>query len=572
MEIKGIDVSSWNGKIDWSAVANYGMGFAILRITEKGNKTDSTFESNYAGCLQNNIPVGVYKYSYATTLAQIKEEASTVVRVMNGRKLQFPVFLDIEDKCQEDLSSSTMESFIEAFRSIITGAGYKFGIYCGSYWYKTKLPESAKKYDCWLAAYPSNDNGTLQERLRPSAGIGWQYSSEATIPGISTKVDRNVFYKNYSTATATTIQEVNTVMSSKTEKAIQAIINIATGEIGYLEKKSSSNLDDKTANAGSNNYTKYWRDVYPNYQGQAWCACFVSWVFMKAFGLETAKKLLKHWPYVYCPTLGNLFTKNANPTVGDIVIFYRNGTFAHTGIVTKVSGDQFWTIEGNTSGASGIIANGGGVCQKSYYNSNLPGTKFCTPDYSIVTTVNTTASTATTTTGAKSSYNKTAKWTGVVTADSLNVRSGAGTSYSTCSFSPLKKNAEVSVCDSVNASGATWYYIEYGGKYGFVSGSYISKKVTSATTTTTTSTKKTTTASSWVGEVTASSLNVRKGAGTNKAIQTAYPKLSKGNRVEVKKTVTASDGSKWYKIVINNSATNNKNVTGYVSASYIKKV
>lgn len=149
-------------------------------------------------------------------------------------------------------------------------------------------------------------------------------------------------------------------------------------------RKSLLQLDSKTANAGSNNYTKYWRDTKPDYQGEPWCADFISWCYMKAFGLEKAKKLLKHWPYVYCPTLGSLFTKYANPEVGDIVIFYRNGEFAHTGIVKKVQGDKFWTIEGNTSGASGIIANGGGVCEKSYYNSQLPGTKFCRPDYSIV--------------------------------------------------------------------------------------------------------------------------------------------------------------------------------------------
>lgn len=194
-------------------------------------------------------------------------------------------------------------------------------------------------------------------------------------------------------------------MAYKTkDEAITALIDVAEEEIGYLEKKSNSNLDSKTGNAGSANYTKYWRDVYPSYQAQAWCACFVSWCFMKAFGLELAKKLLKHWPYVYCPTLGNLFTQYTTPQKGDIVIFYRNGTFAHTGLVTKVSGSRFWTIEGNTFGASGIIANGGGVREKSYYTSNLPGTKFCRPDYSIV--VGTTASaaattTTTTTTGGK---------------------------------------------------------------------------------------------------------------------------------------------------------------------------
>lgn len=165
--------------------------------------------------------------------------------------------------------------------------------------------------------------------------------------------------------------------------AIGKLIQIAKNEIGYLEKASNSQLDSKTANAGENNYTKYWRDIKPDYQGQPWCAAFVSWCFMKAFGQEKAKKLLKHWPYVYCPTLANLFTRNANPKIGDIVIFYRNGTFTHTGIVTAVIGDRFYTIEGNTSGASGIIANGGGVCAKSYLNSQMPGTKFCTPDYSI---------------------------------------------------------------------------------------------------------------------------------------------------------------------------------------------
>lgn len=167
-------------------------------------------------------------------------------------------------------------------------------------------------------------------------------------------------------------------------EAINAVIGIAEEEIGYLEKRSNNQLDSKTANAGSGNYTKYWRDVKPEYQGQPWCAAFVTWVFDRAFGKENTKKLLKHYPYVYCPDLGNKLTKHANPKVGDIVIFWRGGTFAHTGIVTKVQGDRFWTIEGNTSGASGIVANGGGVCEKSYYNSNLPGTKFCRPDYELV--------------------------------------------------------------------------------------------------------------------------------------------------------------------------------------------
>ena len=371
METKGIDVSAWQGQIDWKTVAAYGMDFAILRITEAGNVIDKHFERNYTECQKYNIPTGVYKYSYAMTIAEIQSEARKVVSVLNGRKLQYPVWLDLEYNNQRSLGAENIHKMAEAFEKIITAAGYKFGIYCNVDWYMNVICSHLKKYDFWIARYPANVDGWLQERLRPDFGVGWQYSSKAKIPGINGTVDRIVFYKDY--------KEVSTV-----DKNIEKLILIAKNEIGYLEKKSNSQLDDKTANAGSNNYTKYWRDIKPSYQGQPWCAAFVSWCFMKAFGLDKAKKLLKHWPYVYCPTMSELFTLNSYPKIGDIVIFYHNGTFTHTGLVTAVIGDKFYTIEGNTSGASGIIANGGGVCQKSYYNSKLPGTKFCTPDYSLV--------------------------------------------------------------------------------------------------------------------------------------------------------------------------------------------
>ena len=377
MEIRGIDVSAWQGNINWDTVANYGMDFVILRITEAGNVIDSCFEKNYSGCQKHNIPTGAYKYSYAMTVAEIQSEARKVVKVLNGRKLQYPVWLDLEWNNQRSLGAEQIHKLAEAFEKIITAAGYKFGIYCNVDWYLNVICSHLKKYDFWIACYPESDNGTLQERLRPDFGVGWQYSSKAKIPGISGTVDRNVFYKDYAESKK---QEGGTDV----DKEIEKVILIAKNEEGYLEKKSNNQLDNKTANAGSANYTKYWRDIKPDYQGQPWCAAFISWCFMKAFGLDNAKKLLKHWPYVYCPTLGKLFTRNANPKIGDVVIFYHNGMFTHTGLVTAVIGDRFYTIEGNTSGASGIIANGGGVCAKSYLNSQMPGTKFCTPDYSIV--------------------------------------------------------------------------------------------------------------------------------------------------------------------------------------------
>ena len=380
MELKGIDVSSNQGKPDWSKVAKSGVKFAILRVHQRDG-IDSSFEYNYKGCKSNGILIGGYKYSYALTPAQAIDEAEDVIAALNGRGLDFPVFCDLEWSNQRKLGKQAIENIAVSFLTRMKKAGYKVGIYCNLDWYNNVLSDALKKYDCWIARYPANDNGSVQERLRPPVGVGWQYSSKGKVSGISGNVDMDVFYKDYK-------EEVSTM-----DKAIEKVILVAKNEIGYLEKKSNSQLDSKTANAGSNNHTKYWRDIKPSYQGQPWCACFVSWCFMKAFGLETARKLLKHWPYVYCPTMSGLFTLNANPKVGDIVIFKHNGTFTHTGLVTAVVGDRFYTIEGNTSGASGIIANGGGVCAKSYLNSQMPGTKFCTPDWKLAKGASTNVST-----------------------------------------------------------------------------------------------------------------------------------------------------------------------------------
>ena len=454
MEYKGIDVSSWRGNIDWDKVAAYGMDFCILRITEAGNVIDSKFERNFKGCNDYKIPVGVYKYSYAMTVAEIQSEARKVVSVLNGRKIQFPVFLDLEYSNQRMLGSENIHKLAEAFRKIIANAGYKFAIYCNVDWYNTVICSHLKQYEFWIARYPADDNGTVVERLRPDWGVGWQYSSKAKIPGIEGNVDMNVFYKNYE-------EGENTV-----DKNIENLILIAKNEIGYLEKKNNSQLDSKTANAGSNNYTKYWRDIKPSYQGQPWCAAF-----MNAFGQVNAKKLLKHWPYVYCPTLGQLFTKNANPKIGDIVIFYHNGTFTHTGLVTAVVGDRFYTIEGNTSGASGIIPNGGGVCAKSYLNSQMPGTKFCTPDYNIL-------SGGTVTPVTSDTPSKTPKWVGKIKQNNVPVRTWAGKENSQLkSYPTLNKGNLIDVCDTVKSAGGNkWYYVRIAGKYyGFVWSKYIQK-------------------------------------------------------------------------------------------------
>lgn len=198
MEIKGIDVSAWQENINWETVADYGMGFAILRITEAGNVTDKYFEKNYAACQKYNIPTGVYKYSYAMTISEIESEARKIISVLSGRKLQFPVWLDLEwNNQRESLTRNELSAMIKTFRAVIVAAGYKFGIYCNADWYEHVIPEDCKSYDFWIARYPADDTGEITERLRPDYGVGWQYSSNGTVPGISGAVDMDVFYKNF---------------------------------------------------------------------------------------------------------------------------------------------------------------------------------------------------------------------------------------------------------------------------------------------------------------------------------------------------------------------------------------
>lgn len=161
----------------------------------------------------------------------------------------------------------------------------------------------------------------------------------------------------------------------------QKVIDIALAEVGYLEKATNSNLDNKTANAGKGNWTKYARDLdrIPGFyngkkNGFDWCDVFVDWCFVQAFGADVAKKLLNQpnnslgagctYSARYFKDKGQFHTSNPQP--GDQIFFGNEARSNHTGLVYKVDSSKVYTVEGNTSGASGVIANGGGVKKKSY--------------------------------------------------------------------------------------------------------------------------------------------------------------------------------------------------------------
>lgn len=227
-EYKGIDVSSYQGFPDWH---KFNLDFAILRITERYG-TDSSFEHNYKGCIKYNIPFGVYKFSYAMTIDEIKEEAQRVVNVLHGMKIDLPVFLDLEYGEQRRLTKSKLMSMINEFRNIIENAGYKFGIYCNLDWYNNVIPEDAKKYDLWIASYPLNDNGTVKENLRPRVGIMWQYSSKGHVPGFDGNIDMDVCYKKYWPDSKDTVVIEPVELNAETirKQAVNWMINLANDD------------------------------------------------------------------------------------------------------------------------------------------------------------------------------------------------------------------------------------------------------------------------------------------------------------------------------------------------------
>lgn len=172
---------------------------------------------------------------------------------------------------------------------------------------------------------------------------------------------------------------------------VDKVLAVATAEIGYLEKskaayqKNPAILDDKVAGAGSDNYTKYGRDMHKIYPyvmdfPAYWCDAFVDWCFYKAYGIATAKSLLcgnfDDYTVASCQMYQNKKALGTVPKIGSQVFFTRNGRVSgchHTGLVVGVTATTFTTIEGNTSGASGVVANGGGVAKKTYKTADYAG-------------------------------------------------------------------------------------------------------------------------------------------------------------------------------------------------------
>ena len=472
MELKGIDVSSWQGKPDWPKVSNSGVKFAILRIHQKSG-VDTSFEHNYKGCKSNGILIGGYKYSYALTPAQAIDEAEDVLSVLGGRGLDFPVFYDLEWSQQRSLGKQAIENVAIAFLTRIKKAGYKVGIYCNLDWYNNVLTDALKQYDCWIARYPASDNGSVQERLRPNVGVGWQYSSKGKVPGISGNVDMDVFYKDYRDSN----QKGETKMVKISNCGHDERGRYAGGKAGdqtgteyqimnwysrpwlcvlrFNDAKIATMIADMATKAAQNNLIGYDQGTSGNSNDR-----YSFWRHLKASNYDPAQITVACESDCSASTAAivkgaGYRLNNARLKAVSIYLTTRNMRAAMKIAGAKVLTDRKYLTSGDYLKAGDILLND---------NHHV----------AIAVTTGVKASTLSTPT----ILSKTPKWVGKVTANKLNVRTWAGTENPQLkSYPVLAKGNLVDVCDTIKAKDKTdWYYIRIAGKYfGFASAKYICK-------------------------------------------------------------------------------------------------
>lgn len=536
---KGIDISYWQGNVDFSKVKNDGIQFAILREGYR-QTIDDNFIDYVTGCKNNGIPVvGVYHFLYSLTEADALAEAKSCVANVKkaGLGKDVIIFADFEydtvTKAKAKgvtLGKTQCIAHTKTFCEYVESQGYKAGIYTNIGYYKNMYSQDLiSKYVFWLAHYTSGN---------PAYTCDFQqYSSSGKVNGISGNVDMDYYFGSTTPATTTKKTTTTTTKKATTGVTAQDAIGVMSSWVG------------KSRSAGTHhdiidlyNSHKPLARGYAVTYSDAYCDTTISAVFIKLnavdliggteCGVEAHVALFKK---------AGIWEEDGTviPQPGWLIVYNwddgsqpNDGYSDHIGMVEKVSGNTITCIEGNMSG--GIVGRrnipiGYGYIRgyaKPKYASSSSSTNTNTStkktvdelakevlsglwgngddrknnltnagyDYNAVqnkvnelvkgtttTTkkVTTTTKKTTTTTKKASSgaINKTSQWKGVVTASALNVRTWAGTENGKCSFSPLYKGTVIDVCDTVkDKEGTNWYYIKYNNKYGFVSSLYVKKK------------------------------------------------------------------------------------------------
>lgn len=198
MAIKGIDISTYQRNVDFKKLKAAGVNFVILRAGYGNalaypNQYDDMFESHYKNAKAAGLNVGAYWYLYATTVSGAQQEAKSFLKALKGKKFEYPVYIDLEERSQFNTGRTNCSNMVRAFCDILENAGYWSGLYISRSPLQNYItPEVANRYSLWVAEYASKCNygGTVDI---------WQYTSSARYNGFNGNLDGDYSYKDYPT-------------------------------------------------------------------------------------------------------------------------------------------------------------------------------------------------------------------------------------------------------------------------------------------------------------------------------------------------------------------------------------
>lgn len=310
-----------------------------------------------------------------STYDNIKKAGLDPAKTWIAADLEYDTWKKNKEKCTKAKCTQYTKEYLQALKAL--GCN-KLLIYTNNDYYKNYYDWSQLSYPIWLADYAGDPDRNC---------VIQQYTSSGKVNGINGNVDLDyLFDESMLPKQQSQISKIVAATASK-------VIEVAMKEIGYLEKKTNASLDNKTANAGSNNYTKFARDFdqkYPRWyngrkNGYAWCDMFVDWCFLQAFGYNKALELLCQpekslgagckYSYRYFKNKGQA---GRVPSIGAQIFFGNTeDTINHTGLVYKIDGAYVYTIEGNSEN------------QVAYrkYNRGAPGLWYGYPKYDSESTV-----------------------------------------------------------------------------------------------------------------------------------------------------------------------------------------
>ena len=215
----GVDLSEFNGSIDWERLSKH-IDFAILRIGWVGNKNNSTldenFEEYYRSARSAGVKIGAYVYIYSNSEKTAREGAEWAVERLKGKTLDLPVYCDMEDKSIANLGRTKLTAIVNAFNSVIEKHGYWAGVYANRNWYDNYLDKDLRKrYTSWIADYSS---GT--DKYKGEYDM-WQNSSTGKVDGISGNVDTDYLYRNLFKAVSADDKEPEKPIDERYPKPVQ---------------------------------------------------------------------------------------------------------------------------------------------------------------------------------------------------------------------------------------------------------------------------------------------------------------------------------------------------------------